>query len=386
MSLKAKNIVGIPLTTGGTVTISNGVVSEPMTDVIEIIEASATEFTITGTQALAADFIVAMTHPAENTRVRFSWVADATPGAFSVQILGKTIPADYLDKAFSITLSYSGVAWITEEFNLDLIQLGVLPGDRIASASIATAQLTDKAVNYAKIQDMTAYSMLVRDAGTSGVISSVAVAAQSLLGRVAAGFVAITASVNGTVLKMTGGNIGFAQVNFNELAGTIANAQVPNREIALAKLDSTGSLSFQTSDTGTTAVTSEEVLFTYTIPAGLIANTGEGVRVTVSGTTAANNHVKTIKVKVGGNTYAINSVTTAPNNKIWFAQVEVYRAGATAAVGEGSLVMDSAYEGVNINSTGITWANINDVQVTGQNGTGTVNDIVVKTVSVTLIR
>ena len=385
MSAKQLNIQTIALTTGGTVSISNGVPANPMLSVPSF-DSIATEYRITGTQTLASNFIVAMTSPAENTRVRFSWVADATPGAFSVQILGKTIPADYLDKAFSITLSYSGVAWITEEFNLDLIQLGVLPGDRIASASIATSQLTNKAVNYAKFQDVTAYSMLVRDAGTAGVLSSVAVAAQSIIGRVAAGFVAITASVNGTVLKMTGGNIGFAQVDFNELAGTIAKPQIPDREVTLAKLDSTGLLAFKTSDTGTTAVTSEEVLFTYTIPAGLIANTGEGVRIKASGTTAANGHTKTIRIKVGGNTYALNGVTTAPSGENWFAQVEVYRAGATAAVGEGSLVVNDADEGVTIDSTGITWANINDVQVTGQNGTATVNDIVVKTVSVTLIR
>ena len=385
MSAKQLNIQTIALTTGGTVSISNGVPANPMLSVPSF-DSIATEYRITGTQTLASNFIVAMTSPAENTRVRFSWVADATPGAFSVQILGKTIPADYLDKAFSITLSYSGVAWITEEFNLDLIQLGVLPGDRIASASIATSQLTDKAVNYAKFQDVTAYSMLVRDAGTAGVLSSVAVAAQSIIGRVAAGFVAITASVNGTALKMTGGNIGFAQVDFNELAGTIAKPQIPDREVTLAKLDSTGLLAFQTSDTGTTAVTSEEVLFTYTIPAGLIANTGEGVRIKASGTTAANGHTKTIRIKVGGNTYALNGVTTAPSGENWFAQVEVYRAGATAAVGEGSLVVNDANEGVTIDSTGITWANTNDVQVTGQNGTATVNDIVVKTVSVTLIR
>jgi hypothetical protein len=250
------------------------------------------------------------------------------------------------------------------ELNLDFLKGSQLPADRLVNASVNTAQMTDKAITYAKIQDVAAHSVPVRASGTSGVLANLAMAANSIIARVAGDIVNLAAATNGHVLKMTAGALGFAQLNFSELAGTIANAQIPDREVALAKMNSTGMLASLTSDVGTTAVTSEEVLFSYTIPAGLIANNGEGVCVTVAGTTAANAHTKTIKVKIGGNVYAVNSVTTAPNDKNWFAQVKVLRGGATAAIGEGSLVVDSAYEGVELNATGLTWANALDVEVT----------------------
>jgi len=79
-------------------------------------------------------------------------------------------------------------------------------------------------------------------------------------------------------------------------------------------------------------------------------------------------------------------VTTAPSGNNWFAQVKVLRGGATAAIGEGSLVVDNAHEGIQLNATGLTWANALDVEVTGQNGTATINDIVVSFVSVQLLR
>jgi hypothetical protein len=383
MSFKKSNVQYIALTTGSTVILGNG--SIPIPPAFGSID-TCTEYAIVGTQTLAANFIVTMPSPADNAVVDIYWRARATHGAFTVTILGETIPSDMLLRDFTMKFIALGGSFSVLETNLDLTKGGQLPADRLVNASVGTAQMTDASVTYAKMQNVGGDSMLFRNSASAGVLSELAIAAQSVIGRIAGRIVNITASVNGHVLKMTGGNIGFAQLNFNELAGTLANAQVPDREIALAKMNSTGLLASQVSDTGTTAVTSEEVLFSYTIPAGLIANTGEGVRIKVSGTTAANGHTKTIRIKVGGNTYAINGVTTSPSGKNWFAQAEVYRAGATAAVGEGSLVVDNANEGVTIDSTGITWANTNDVQVTGQNGTATVNDIVVKTVSVTLIR
>jgi hypothetical protein len=383
MSFKKSNVQYIALTTGSTVILGNG--SIPIPPAFGSID-TCTEYAIVGTQTLAANFIVTMPSPADNAVVDIYWRARATHGAFTVTILGETIPSDMLLRDFTIKFIALGGSFSVLETNLDLTKGGQFPADRLVNASVGTAQMTDASVTYAKMQNVGGDSMLFRNSASAGVLSELAVAAQSVIGRIAGRIVNITASVNGHVLKMTGGNIGFSQLNFNELAGTLANAQVPDREIALAKMNSTGLLASQVSDTGTTAVTSEEVLFSYTIPAGLIANTGEGVRIKASGTTAANGHTKTIRIKVGGNTYAINGVTTSPSGENWFAQVEVYRAGATAAVGEGSLVVNDANEGVTIDSTGITWANTNDVQVTGQNGTAAVNDIVVKTVSVTLIR
>ena len=386
MSLKANNVYLVALTTGGTITLDNGDVTLMGFTTDGLIEKTCTKYLIGGTETLTSNFIVAMTSPADNTLIEIYWRARATPGAFIVTILGQVIPADLLDKDFTMKFIANGGSFSLLETNLDLTKGSQLPANRLVNASVNTAQMTDKAITYAKIQDVGAYSVPVRASGTSGVLANLAMAANSIIARVAGDIVNLAAATNGHVLKMTAGALGFAQLNFSELAGTIANSQIPDREVALAKMNSTGMLASLTSDVGTTAVTSEEVLFSYTIPAGLIANNGEGVCVTVAGTTAANAHTKTIKVKIGGNVYAVNSVTTAPNNKNWFAQVKVLRGGATAAIGEGSLVVDNAHEGVELNATGLTWANALDVEVTGQNGTATINDIVVSLVSVQLLR
>jgi hypothetical protein len=383
MSFKQSHITQIALTTGGTTTLPNG--SVPTPPLFANID-TCTKYLIGGTETLTSNFIVAMTSPADNTLIEIYWRARCTPGAFTVTILGQVIPADLLDKDFTMKLIANGGSFSLLELNLDLTKGSQLPADRLVNASVNTAQMTDKAITYAKIQDVAAHSVPVRASGTSGVLANLAMAANSIIARVAGDIVNLAAATNGHVLKMTAGALGFAQLNFNELAGTIANAQIPDREVALAKMNSTGMLASLTSDVGTTAVTSEEVLFSYTIPAGLIANNGEGISIVVAGTTAANAHTKTIKVKIGGNVYAVNSVTTAPNDKNWFAQVKVLRGGATAAIGEGSLVVDNAHEGVELNATGLTWANALDVEVTGQNGTATINDIVASLVSVQLLR
>lgn len=385
MSVKQRNIQTIALTTGGTVTISQGTLTNPMLTV-PTFDDIATEYMVTGTQSLASNFVIAMATPADGIVIEFYWRARATIGAFGVTILGKLIPADYVLSDFNVKFVSTGGSFEVVAFNLDLTKTAQLPGNRLTNASVGTTQLTDKTVTYAKVQDVTAYSVPVRAFGTDGVLASLAMAANSIIARVAGNIVNLAVTTNGHVLKQTGGALGFSAFNFNELAGTLAKAQIPDKEISLAKMASTGMLSSQTVNTGTTAVTTEEVLFIYTIPAGLIANTGEGVNILVAGTTAANGHTKTIKVKVGGNIYATNSVTTAPNGKNWFAQIRVLRAGAAAAVGQGSLVVDNAHEGVTIDSTGLTWANALNVEVTGQNGTATINDIVVSFVSVTLIR
>lgn len=386
MSLKTKNIQEIPLTTGSTVVLSNGEVSLPLASTDALVGLSCTEYTIIGTQALIANFVITMSSPADGTVIEFYWRARCTVGAFLVSILGKTIPADYLLTDFTVKFLATGGSFEVMEFNLDLTKSAQIPGSRLTNNSVDTLQLNNEAVTYAKIQNVTAYSVPVRDAGTSGVLSSVAVPVQSVLGRIAAGFVAITAATNGHVLKMTGGNIGFGQLNFSELAGTAATSQIASKAVTLDKLDSVGYLASQYTDTGTTAVTSEETLFTYTLTGGTIDTDGDGIEIVVAGTTAANNHVKTIRVKFAGNTYSTNSVTTAPNGLDWFAQIRILRAGATAAVGKGSLVVSTNNEGIAINKAGVTWANNNDVLVTGQNGTATINDIVVSLVTVSLIR
>jgi len=239
MSLKSQNVTIIPLTAGGTISLDNGSVTLMGVTTDELIEKSSVQYLIGGTQALTSNFIVAMTSPADNTVVDIYWRARATPGAFTVTILGQVIPAEYLGTDFTMKFISFGGSFALLEFNLDFTKGGQLPANRLVNASVGTAQVTDKAITYAKIQDVAAHSVPVRASGTSGVLANLAMAANSIIARVAGDIVNLAAATNGHVLKLTGGALGFAQVNFNELAGTVANTQIPNNEIAAAKLAAT---------------------------------------------------------------------------------------------------------------------------------------------------
>ena len=384
MSVKAKNYVLIPLTTGGTVTLANAVYTAPLTSV-PAQNDFAQDFLITGTQSLASNFIVAMTSPAKNTVQRFLWNAACTPGAFSVTILGTAIPAHLLSKKFVLECVYDGSAWVNT-LTADLVQTQGIDGQSLVADSVGTAQLSNKAVNFAKFQDVAAYSVPLRAGATSGVLAGLAVTVNSVIGRIAGDIVNIAASTNGHVLKLTGGALGFGQLNFNELAGTIAKTQIPNDEVTLEKIASTGLLSSAFSDVSTTAVTSEETAFTYSLSANTLNADGKGVKITVAGETAANNHTKTINVKIAGSTVLTNSIITAPNAKKWYAEVTILRSSATTSIAAGDIVFDNAHDGVQTSKPAITWANANTITVTLQNGTATAGDITSSLVTVELLK
>lgn len=400
MSAKQLNIQTIALTTGGTVNISNGVPANPMLSVPSF-DSICTEYSITGTQSLAANFIVAMTGtPAKNTLIKFYWTAAATPGAFSVSILGSTIPAYLLSKRFTVVSHYNGSAW-TNTITPDLNQSEGIDGNCLVDGTVTTAKIGSLAVTAAKIasnavEEAKINTGAVTEAkiGTGAVTETKIGALAVTAAKIAANAVeeakintgAVTEAKIGA-LAVTAAKIGAGAVEEAKIASlAVTSGKIGAKAVTLDKLDSVGFLASKYTDTGTTAVTSEETLFTYTLTGGTIDTDGDGIEIVVAGTTGANNHVKTIRVKFAGNTYSTNSVTTAPNGLDWFAQIRILRAGATAAVGKGSLVVSTNNEGIAISKAGVTWANNNDVLVTGQNGTANANDIVVSLVTVSLIR
>lgn len=385
MSLKVSNIQTITLTTGGTVSIDNGEITLPLASTDILTEKSIVEYAIVGTASLTSNFIVAMTSPARDTVQKFMWNAACTPGAFSVTILGTTIPAHLLSKKFTLECLYNGSAWVNT-LTADLVQTQGIDGQSIVSDSIGTSQIANKAVNFSKFQDLAAYSIPLRAGATSGVLAGLAVTVNSVIGRIAGDIVNIAASTNGHVLKLTGGALGFGQLGFSELGGTLANAQIPDNEITLAKVQSTGLLASAYADVLTTAVTSEETAFTYTLPAGTLAADGKGIKITVAGETASNNDTKTINVKIAGSTVLTNSIITSPNAKKWYAEVTILRASATTSIAAGDIVFDNAHDGVQTSKPAITWANANTIEVTMQNGTANAGDITTSLVTVELIK
>jgi hypothetical protein len=171
-----------------------------------------------------------------------------------------------------------------------------------------------------------------------------------------------------------------------KLTGTIAAARISSGSLSSLKLSDIGRLNSQYSDTATTAVTTAETLYTYTLPGGTIATNGEGISVVAYGTFAANANTKSIVAKFGTNTYASNAITTAPNGTDFKMEFQVLRTGAAGAVGFGEAVVEAVNQGIIVSKGGITWANDTAVTIIGTNGTAAANDIVLSMVIVEQVR
>lgn len=350
----------ISLTTGGTVTVPLAPTSGVPYHVHHV--------RVSGTQTLVSNFAVSPTGSAgKNMQSVVHWEAACTPSGNTVTIFGQTVPDELLSSDFIAVCTYNGSAWKV-----------VLLADWAATSIVNTSRLEDDAVTEAKLaDDAVSTDKIVDDAVTIDKIADAAVdTAQLVDGAVET---AKIADANVTTTKIADSNVTTAKI----ADSNVTTAKVADAAITKAKIDKPQRLYSKYSDTGTTAVTSEETLATYSVTAGYVANDGEAIRITASGTFAANGNTKTVKVKFGGNTYVTNAATTAPNGLSWSAVVTIFRSGSTSAIGSGYILVDGEpAENVNIQKGGITWANANNVLITGQNGTAAANDIVCSTVLV----
>jgi len=81
-----------------------------------------------------------------------------------------------------------------------------------------------------------------------------------------------------------------------------------------------------------------------------------------------------------------NLTVTAPNNDKWVAEAIVLRSGAATSSAVGIMHIGTASEAIVISAPAVTWANANNIVVTGQNGTSGANNIVCSLVTVELIK
>ena len=135
---------------------------------------------------------------------------------------------------------------------------------------------------------------------------------------------------------------------------------------------------------GTPANTTETVLKTWDLPAGALATDDQGIRIHAFGSFAANANDKTVRIKFGATTvltYAGAGNGTGGGG--WRAQVDLFRTGGTAqkAIPWFLSVIGNWAAPTFTTTTGHTTpaetlSGAVTIEVTGQNGTGTADDIV----------
>lgn len=103
-------------------------------------------------------------------------------------------------------------------------------------------------------------------------------------------------------------------------------AGVPAATNGVSALYTIGGVLTKNVTSATTAGTSEETLWTYTLPAATLATNTQMVRIKVWGMTAANGNSKTITLKFGSTTLRTHANTG--NNVGWYADAIVARTGA----------------------------------------------------------
>ena len=109
--------------------------------------------------------------------------------------------------------------------------------DQLASSAVVTASIVDANVTLAKIENLAANTVLVRDASSSGVASAKAVADTQILIGDGTGFTAAALSSDVTMA-----NTGAVTIANN----AITNAKVADDAIGLAELSATGTASSST--------------------------------------------------------------------------------------------------------------------------------------------
>lgn len=126
-----------------------------------------------------------------------------------------------------------------------------------------------------------------------------------------------------------------------------------------------------------TTGTSEQVLATCTIPANTLTASGAAIRVSLIAHTSATANNKIVRVRVGGigGTVVAQSATAAPNNQtiltsspvlvMWRDATTAASSAAFAYNADATAGLGTVYGYYAVRAAAITWANTNDLVITG---------------------
>ena len=390
-SIKQFSIGEIELTTGSTVSLHSGAFTTTPYPSFDVY----TTYRVTGSETLSvSDFVINTTGTLDkNIKLIIHWEAVCIPGVNDVIILGETIPQELLSSNFIAICTYNGSSWVVVIIP-DWAATSLINSDRIEDSAVITSKISDDAVTLAKMAGLAKGLIIIGDSSGDPSTLNLATDGKILIGDSSTG--AATYVLSGDVTMSKGGvvTIGASKVlnaminsmDASKLTGTVDVARIANDSLGNELLSEITKIDYNTSVVGTSAITTEETLFTSSLAAGLLAADGMGIKITVSGSVAATANAKTIRLRVDNNVISYNKVTTSPNNLKWKIEAFILRSGATSCIATGDFTFSSVASDLDLTTPAITWANAIDVSVTGHNGTAAVNDIVLGPVLIELIK
>ena len=110
----------------------------------------------------------------------------------------------------------------------------------------------------------------------------------------------------------------------------------------------------------------ETDLISFSLPANSLSANGKGVRIKASGTFAANSNSKTVRLYFGSSVLISNDITTAPSNKAWLLEADVFRDSSSTQEFHAQGIVGAVLQTLAMSNLAATMTNAITIKVTGQ--------------------
>lgn len=129
---------------------------------------------------------------------------------------------------------------------------------------------------------------------------------------------------------------------------------------------------------GTDADTNQKVLQSIPLPRNTLTVNGQMLRITAWGTTAANGNTKTLRLKIGGTSGPTQAQASgAYNSQNWRMEVLIIRTGVASEESAGNIFVGATVASTDVTTgSAISLTADTTIDVTGENGAASANDIV----------
>jgi len=280
------------------------------------------------------------------------WNANVTSaGANVVNIFGQTLPHTVAAKNGIFIVKWNGASW--DVFVL-VDRMTVIP--------------------LAEIENIGANKMIMGDKIT-GIPTAVA----------STGDVIIDGDGIATIQALQVVDAMIFDLDASKLTGILDPLLITDRTAPVAKLINISLLDALIVQQASPASVVETSKYSYNIPANYLANNGEGVKLTLSGEFAANANVKTLRVKLDGNTILTNNNTASPQGRFRVEAISL-RSGAGSSLSDSELRIEAVASDFQADKSLIDWTTDTVLSVTVEEAAGVGNEILLDQIILETLR